>query len=128
MDYLVFETEAESVTAAEMIYSNMVAAIPSPDLLDVTTDQVIPQEDLNEEQRAEYAPQNRRFPIFGANASTGVKSTTDGYTTAWAIPAQTVQGKWVFQKPDDAVMTGVTGYTVEPYNPDWFPTEVVANG
>ena len=121
MDYLVFQSESEAITASETIYSNMVAAIPSPDLLDVTTDQVIPQDDLTEEERAQYAVENRRFPIFGANAATGIKDTESGYTTAWAAPMETLQGKWVFQKPDDSVMTGVTGYTVEPYDPAWFP-------
>lgn len=121
MDYLVFDTEAAAQTALNAIYANMVAAIPSPDLLDVTTDQEIPQVELDDNERAEYAADNRRFPIFGVNAATQVKNTKEGYTTAWAEIAQTVQGKWVFPKPDDAMLDGVTGYTVEPYDPDWFP-------
>jgi hypothetical protein len=127
MDYLVFDTEAAAQTALDAIYANMVAAIPSPDLLDVTTDQEIPQVELDDNERAEYAADNRRFPIFGVNAATQVKDTEEGYTTAWAEIAQTVQGKWVFPKPDDAMLDGVTGYTVEPYDPGWFP-KVELNG
>lgn len=119
--YLVFDTQAEAETGLQTIYANMVAAIPSPDLLDVTTDQVIPQDDLTEDERAEYEADNRRFPIFGVNAGSQAKNTDNGYTTAWAAAQETLEGKWVFQKPDDALMVGVTGYVVEPYDPAWFP-------
>jgi hypothetical protein len=120
--YCVFATEAEANTGLQTIYANMVAAIASPDLLDVTTDQVIPQEDLTEEERAEYESDNRRFPIFGTNAATGVKNAEQGYTTSWAVAQETLEGKWVFQKPESQFLDGVTGYVVEPYDPDWFPT------
>lgn len=115
-----FETQAEAETGLQTIYANMVAAIPSPDLLDVTTAQVIPQDDLTEEERAQYQSDNRRFPIFGVNAGSQVKNTRDGYTTAWAVVQETMDGKWVFPKPDTSLIIGVTGYTVEPYDPAWF--------
>lgn len=120
-DYLVFDTEQEANAALDVIYSSMVAAITSPDLLDVTTDQVIPQAELDDQERVEFSQANRRFPVFGTNAATGVRDTSEGYTTAWAVAQETVQGKWVFPKPDDALMGGVSGYTVKPYDPDWFP-------
>lgn len=123
-EYCVFETQAEAETGLQTIYANMVAAIPSPDLLDVTTGQVIPQDDLTENDRAEYQADNRRFPIFGVNAGSQAKNTKDGYTTAWAVAQETVDGKWVFPKPDTSLMVGVTGYTVEPYDSDWFPVPV----
>jgi hypothetical protein len=121
-EYCVFATETEANTGLQTIYANMVAAIASPDLLDVTTDQIILQEDLTEEDRAEYESDNRRFPIFGANAATGVKNSEQGYTTAWAVAQETLEGKWVFKKPESQFLDGVTGYVVEPYDPDWFPT------
>lgn len=121
MDYLVFDTEAAAQTALEAIYSNMVEAIESHDLLDVTTGQVVPKNDLSPDQAVQVNSGNRHFPIFGVNAATQVKDTEEGYTTAWAVAQETLQGKWVFQKPDDALMDGVTGYTVEPYDPAWFP-------
>lgn len=121
-DYLVFATEQAAQTAADLIYANMVAAIPSPDLLDVTTGQEVPQAELDDTERADYDTTNRRFPVFGTNAATGVKNAEQGYTTAWAQPQQTLQNKWVFPKPDNALMVGVTGYVVEPYDLDWFPT------
>ncbi len=122
MDYLVFTTEAAAQTALDAIYSNMVEAINSPDLLDVSTGQVVPKDDLTADEAVQVGADDRHFPIFGTNAATGIKDTAQGYTTAWAVAQETVQGTWVFPKPDDALMDGVTGYVVEPYNPDWFPT------
>lgn len=120
--YLVFATEAEANAALEVIYSNMVASIESPDLINVATDEVVPKEDLTLEEAVEVNARDRHFPIFGTNASTGVKNTEAGYTTAWAVAQQTAQGKWVFPKPDDdALLSGVAGGTVEPYESDWFP-------
>jgi hypothetical protein len=121
-DYLVFQTEAEAKTALEAIYSNMVESIDSPDLLDVATGQVVPKDDIHPDQAVQVNAGNRHFPIFGVNAATGAKQTADGYTTAWDVARQTVQGQWVFQKPDDALLDGVIGYTVEPFDPAWFPT------
>ncbi len=122
MDYLVFTTKTAAQTALEAIYANMVEAINAPDLLDVSTGQVVPKDDLTADEAVQVGADDRHFPIFGVNAATGVKDTAQGYTTAWAEAQKTVQGKWVFPKPDAALMDGVTGYVVEPYNPDWFPT------
>lgn len=124
MDYLVFTTEASAKTALETIYANMVAAVNSPDLLDVSTGQVVPKDELTPSEAVEIDADQRNFPIFGVSAASGMKDAQQGYTTAWAVAQETVQGKWVFQKPDDALMTGVTDYVVEPYNPDWFPQDV----
>lgn len=121
MDYLVFTTEAAAQTALETIYANMVEAVDSPDLLDVATGQVVDKDSLTPEEAVQTDSTSRHFPIFGVNAATGVKVEAAGYTTAWAVAQETVQGSWVFPKPDDALMVGVTGYTVEPYDPHWFP-------
>lgn len=120
-DYLVFATEQVAQTAANLIYANMVAAIPSPDLLDVTTGQAVPQAELDDTERADYDTANRRFPVFGINAATGVKNAEQGYTTAWAEPQQTSQGQWVFPKPSEELMLGVSGATTAQYSPEWFP-------
>lgn len=122
-DYLVFQTEQEAVTALEAIYSNMVESVDSPDLLDVATGEVVPKDDLSPDQAVQVNSGNRHFPIFGKNAKTGAKNAQDGYTTAWAVAQQTVQNTWVFQKPADNLMNGVIGYTVEPYDPAWFPSK-----
>ena len=123
MDYLVFNTETEAQTALEAIYANMVESVNSPDLLNVATGEVIPKDDLTPDEAVQIDAEDRRFPVFGVNAATGVKDAQQGYTTAWASAQETVQGKWVFAKPDDALLDGVTGYTIEPYDPTWFPTE-----
>jgi hypothetical protein len=125
MDYLIFPTEAAAQTALEVIYANMVASINAPDLLDVSTGQVVPKDDLTPDEAVQTDADQRNFPIFGANAATGIKDSQQGYTTAWAEAQKTVQGKWVFPKPDAALMTGVTGYTTKPYDPAWFPVESV---
>jgi hypothetical protein len=120
MDYLVFDTEQAANTAAEKIYANMVGDISSEDLIDVTTGNIIDKDAITPEEAVQYTYKNRRFPVFGVNAATGVTNTESGYTTAWAIPQVTGQGKWVFQKPSDDILDGVTGYVVEPFNPEWF--------
>jgi hypothetical protein len=122
-DYLVFQTQQAAQAALEVIYANMVAAINSPDLLNVATGQVVDKDDLTPDEAVQVNADQRQFPVFGVNAATGVKDVAQGYTTAWAAAQQTVQGTWVFAKPADALMDGVVGYTVAPYDPAWFPVE-----
>lgn len=119
--YCVFATEAEAETGLQTIYANMVASIESPDLINVATDEVVPKEDLTLEEVVEVNAGDRHFPIFGTNAATGVKNTEAGYTTAWAVAQETVGGKWVFPKPSDALMVGVVGFVIKPFDPAWFP-------
>jgi len=120
-DYLVFDTQAAANTALETIYANMVAAIPSPDLLNVDTQEVVVKDDLTPAEMVGVGADARHYPIFGVNAATGVKNAKTGYTTAWAVAKDTVGGKWVFQKPADALMVGVVGFVVEQFDPAWFP-------
>jgi len=121
-EYLIFETQVAAETAIETIYANMVEAINSPDLLNVDTQEVVVKDDLTPDEMVQTGADNRHYPIFGVNADTGVKNSVDGYTTAWAVAQQTAQGQWVFPKPDDTLLDGVIGYTVEPFDPAWFPT------
>ena len=120
MEYLVFLTESAAQTAAEDIYAKMVAVI-EPELLDVTTGQVIPRADLSEEELTEYAVTNRRFPIFGVNAASHLKNTESGFTTSWAVPQQRADGRWVLPSPSAAFLDGVSVESVEPFDPAWFP-------
>lgn len=120
-EYLVFETELKAQAALETIYVNMVGAINSPDVVNVTTGEVVDKDELTPEEAIKIDSTQRHFPIFGINAATGLKNHDSGYTTAWDVAQETLQGKWVFQKPDDALLDGVFGYTVEPYDPAWFP-------
>lgn len=122
-DFLVFDTEAAAVAALEAIYSNMVESIDSSDLLDIATGQVVPKDGLSPDEAVQVNAGDRHFPVFGVNAATRVKDIDSGYTTAWAVAQQTLQGKWVFPKPDNAMLDGVIGYTVEPYDPAWFPQD-----
>jgi hypothetical protein len=123
MDYLVFQTQQTAQAALEVIYANMVAAINSPDLLNVATGQVVDKDDLTPDEAVQVDAAQRQFPIFGVNAASGVKDAQQGYTTAWAVAQETVDGKWVFQQPDQALMDGVVDYVVEPFDPAWFPVE-----
>ena len=124
-EYLVFETEAEAQAALETIYANMVGAINSPDLENVTTGEVVDKDELTPDEAVEIDAEQRHFPIFGVNAATGEKDHDGGYTTAWAVAQETAQGKWVFQKPDDTLLSGLNGYTIDEFNPDWFNQPVL---
>ena len=121
MDYLVFTTQSAAQAALTTIYANMVKAINSPDLLDVSTGQVVQKDDLTADEAVKASSDDRHFPVFGVNAATGIKDYEQGYTTAWAVEQETVSGAWVFAKPDDSLMNDVVGYTVAPYDPAWFP-------
>ncbi len=125
MDYLVFTTQSAAQSALTTIYANMVQAINSPDLLDVSTGQVVQKDDLTTDEAVKASSDDRHFPVFGVNAATGIKDSEQGYTTAWAVEQETVSGTWVFAKPADSLMNDVVDYTVAPYDPAWFPSEVV---
>jgi hypothetical protein len=127
-DYLVFSTEAAANTALETIYANMVGAVNAPDLLNMKTGQVVQKDDLTTDEAVKTSADDRHFPVFGVNAATGIKDYEHGYTTAWAVAQETVSGSWVFVKPDDSLMGDVVDYTVAPYDPAWFPSEVVDYG
>lgn len=124
-EYLVFETEVQAQAALEIIYSNMVKAIESPDLLDVSTNTVVEKEDLTPDQAVQVNAGNRHFPVFGVNAATQTKNTAHGYTTAWAVAQETAQGKWVFPKPPEELLQGLNGFTIEEFNYSWFPQTVL---
>lgn len=121
--YLIFAAEPDANAALEVIYSNMVEAIDSPDLLDVATGNLVEKHELTPSQSVQVNSGNRHFPVFGVNAKTKAKDIKAGYTTAWAVAHMTTSGMWVFQKPDDALLEGVSGYTVKPFDPTWFPRE-----
>ena len=125
MDYLVFTTQSAAQAALTTIYANMVKAINSPDLLDVSTGQVVQKDALTTDEAVKTSADDRHFPVFGVNAATGIKDSEQGYTTAWAVEQETVSGTWVFAKPADSLMNDVVDYTVAPYDPAWFPSEVV---
>jgi hypothetical protein len=125
MNYLVFQTQQAAQAALEVIYANMVAAINSPDLLNVATGQVVDKDDLTPDEAVQVDAAQRQFPIFGVNAATGLKDHDSGFTTAWAVAQETVDNKWVFQQPDQTLMDGVVDYVVEPYDPDWFPVQEI---
>ena len=106
----------------EVIYANMIAAIDSPNLVDVSDGSIIEKGDLTPEEATEIDAQDRRFPIFGRNAQTAEKNTSSGYTTAWAqLMQRTTDGKTVFPKPEDELMAGLSGYIVEEFSELWFP-------
>jgi hypothetical protein len=118
--FLVFDTESAANAALETIYANMVDSINSPDLLNIATGEVVDKEKLTPDAAVQVDAEKRNFPVFGVNAETRVKDLLQGYTTAWAVAQETLQGKWVFPPPKLTLLDGVTGYTLESYNPAWF--------
>lgn len=120
--WLVFATLQQAMGAMETIYANMVAAVDSPDLINVATDQVVDKDDITPDEAVQVDASDRNYPVFGRNAATTEKISTSGYTTAWAIPQQRVtDSKYVAPKPSDALMSGVVYDAVEEYDPAWFP-------
>lgn len=71
------------------------------------------------------------FPLVGTNAATG-QLEQEGLTTAWAVPQERLDGKWVFPRvPEnlrnqhpEAIKQFIANhtFTVEDYSPDWFPS------
>lgn len=122
--YLVFLTLQQAATAVEAIYANMVAAVDSPDLVNVATDQIVDKDDITPAEAVQVDASDRNYPVFGRNAATTEKDLTSGYTTAWAIPQQRVtDAKYVAPKPTDALMAGVVYDSVEEYDPAWFTSD-----
>ena len=120
--WLVFATLQQAMTAMEAIYANMVAAIDSPDLVNVATDQIVDKADVTPEQAVQVDASDRNYPVFGRNASTTEKDQASGYTTAWATPLpRATDSKYVAPKPSDALMAGVSYDAIEDYDPAWFP-------
>ena len=54
-------------------------------------------QNLTTEQRATLAERLRRLPLLGRRL--GLIRTDGGYTTAWAIPRLTADGRWAVQCP-----------------------------
>ena len=71
------------------------------------------------------------FPLLGINAATG-QPEQKGLTTAWAMPQERLDGKWVFPRVPENLCNQYPGaieqfianhtFTVEDYSPDWFPS------
>ena len=88
---------------------------------------------FNSEQEAINAELQIRqlgnFPLVGINAATGQPSE-EGLTTAWAIPQERLDGKWVFPRVPESLrnqhpeainqIIASNTFTVEEYSPDWF--------
>lgn len=64
---------------------------------------------------------NMGCPIIGISPATGMPDPSAQQTIQWASPVQRLDGKWIFPKPDDSFMTGVTNYTSATFDPSWFP-------
>lgn len=72
-------------------------------------------ESEQEANEAESAIWQTMQPIVERNAKTNSPVETP-ITTRWAIPAQRLDGKWVFRAPDFE-----TEYESETYDYAWFP-------
>lgn len=121
--YLVFLTLQQAATAMETIYTNMVASIDSPDLINVATDQIVSKSDITPSQAVQVSSADRHYPVFGRNAATQARDIRSGHTIAWAIPQQRATDfKYVAPKPEDNLMVDVIYDAIEEYDPAWFPS------
>lgn len=62
-----------------------------------------------------------KVPIKGRNAGNGRVENAKVGTERWAIPVQRLDGKWCFPRCPDADPS--RPFTVETYDPAWFPEE-----
>jgi hypothetical protein len=80
-----------------------------------------------DEPSAQYAldaiAASMNLPIWPTNAASGQVDYTATPTAVWAVPMERLDGQWVFPTPPAEHLAGLTGYTVEPYDPTWFDTE-----
>jgi hypothetical protein len=86
------------------------------------------QEAINAEL---HIQQLGNFPLQGINAATG-QPEQEGLTTAWAVPQERLDGKWVLHRVPENLCNQHPGaieqfianhtFTVEDYSPDWFPS------
>jgi len=100
MKYRTFQSKQQAENASKRVYANAIRqrGVEFNGLL----------EDW-EDQRRKIAIDNipdelitgNRFKLYGKNAATLEWNTEEGHTTAWAIPVQITDGRWVFPSPDD---------------------------
>jgi len=115
MKYRVFNTEQEAIEAQNEIYKNFLynrANSNNGYLHDWKKSPIksVLIENVNKEELT-----GDRFPLYGQRASDLLWITEYGHTTAWALPQQITDGRWVFVSPDDE------GVDAEE---DWFETQV----
>lgn len=111
MKYRVFATEAEATASNQEIYAGMVRerAALFGGLLERWNGGVVP---VNVSDLPDEALTGSKFPIYGYRASDNQTMKQSGHTTAWAIPQQITDGRWVFPSPDDQG---------EEAGDDWWP-------
>lgn len=65
-------------------------------------------------------------PLKSYGKKDGFIQDSDGLTIAWSTPHEEYNnpGKWVIEKPDESLMTGVTGHTEVEHNPEWWPPQI----
>lgn len=118
MKYRIFETELEARNAQQEIYASFLRerAVLNNGQLDDWEGSPITPVPITELSNTDLSGQ--RFPLYGQRASNMLWITEYGHTTAWAIPVQISDGRWVFPSPDDG---GVEAET------DWFPNDSFIN-
>ena len=115
MKYRVFNTKQEAIEAQNQIYRDFISnrANDNNGYLDdwkETPIKPILIENINDEELT-----GDRFPLYGQRASDLLWITEFGHTTAWALPEQIQDGRWVFASPDDE---GIEAQE------DWFATNI----
>ena len=111
MKYRIFETEAEAAEASQAVYAALVRerAALYDNLMEKWNGSIVLVDVM---EWADSSLTGNKFPIYGHRASDNQTVKQEGHTTSWATPQQIVDGRWVFQSPDD------TGVEAEP---DWWP-------
>lgn len=116
MKYRVFETEAEATEASQAIYAGLVrerAAIYNG-LLEKWNGGIVP---VDVTEWADTSLTGDKFPIYGHRASDNKLMKHEGHTTAWAVPRQINDGRWVFPSPDDTGVEAEEGWWPQTEQP-----------
>lgn len=101
MKYRIFETESEAAKASQAVYAELVrerAAIYD-NVLEQWNGSIVVPVDLT--GWPDETLTGDKFPIYGYRASDNKLMKQEGHTTAWAIPHQIIDGRWIFPSPDN---------------------------
>lgn len=110
MKYKTFPTQQAAQAALGKIYADMArnhAAQRGGDIDDVKDKLKRKASTLSDNVLSD----GERYPIKGRLASDNSWNENSGFTTAYALPQQITDGRWVFPSPDD---------TGEEPGDDWF--------
>lgn len=100
MKYKVFQAKADAENAARKIYGDIMQA-RAEEMQGLLHDWNNGRAKTEVKNLTPGQLQDgNRFPLYGCNAASQAVEKEQGHTTAWAMPVQINDGRWVFPSPD----------------------------